>query len=241
MARFEITEDEKIWLQVNYPDLYFDSEKPAIRGELFFKMYWSKKDGYVLNPDDSYEGKDGTIIQDAYEIEIDLLKQKFLPPVREVGGRILRSKEKWNVVRLIDMHVYPDGTACPCMPIEAQTKLPNGFNLKDFFENLVIPFFYYQSFFEKYGREPWKGYSHGDLGILESYLCQKNPSTELINLFFCCLSDELRKCLIKNVCFNGQEPCICQSKRKFSKCHRKALLGYKKLSFDFNRWVGTNS
>ena len=47
--------------------------------------------------DDSYEEKDGITIQDTYEIKIDLSKQGFLPLVREVGGRILQSKEKWNV------------------------------------------------------------------------------------------------------------------------------------------------
>lgn len=239
MAKLTITEDDINWLRANYPDLYFDPNESKIRGELFFKMYYSKseKARYVINPDSSYEGKDGIFIQDAYEIEIYLSGPGFLPEVREVGGRILNSKAKWNIAELADLHLYQNGSACLCIKTEEQTKMPNGFNLKDFFENLLIPFFYYQSFFEKYGREPWKGYSHGDLGFLESYFCQKNPSPEMIGLYFYYLSDGLKKYLTNNVRFRGHEPCICQSKRKFRKCHRDAFLGYNKLRVDFMRLV----
>jgi hypothetical protein len=237
MERLPLTLSDKIWLQENYPGLYFDSNEQIIIGKLYFKMYYSVHErGYVLNPDSSYESKNGIIIEDVYEMEIDLSKQGFLPPVRETGGRILRSKEKWNVEQLIDMHVYPNGTACLCIRTEEQLKMPNGFSLKDFFENLLIPYFYYQSFFEKSGKEPWKGYSHGDLGILESYLCQKNSSPGLLRLFLDNLSDGLQRCLINNIQLKGYQLCICQSKRKFRKCHRDAFLGYNKLRVDFKRW-----
>lgn len=236
MERSPITQNGKTWLRENYPNLYLDPDKQVISGKLYFKMYYSAcEPGYVLNPDDSYESKTGIIIEDVYEIEIDFSNQGFLPLVRETGERILRSKEKWHVEQLVDMHVFPNGTACLCMPSEATLKLPNGFNLKDFFEELLIPYFYYQSFFEKYGREPWKGYSHGDFGILESYFCQKNPTPELTWFYFLSLSDEWQMYVRENIRFKGYKPCACKSGRKFKKCHREALLGYNRLRIDFLR------
>lgn len=238
MERLPTTPSDKTWLQENQPDLSFDSNKQIISGKLRFKMYYSVHErGYVLNPDSSYENKSGIIIEDVYDIEIDLSKQGFLPLVHETGGRILRSKEKWDVKQLIDMHIFPDGTLCLCIKTEERLKMPNGFKLKDFFEKLLIPFFYYQSFFEQYGKEPWKGYSHGDLGFLESYLRQRNPSPELTRMYFDNLSKELRKSLINRIRFKGHESCICQSKRKFRKCHREAFLGYNKLRSDFIRLI----
>lgn len=234
MEKVIITKDDRTWLIENYPDLHFDPEKTVISGKLCFSMHHSnKRIGYVINPDSSFKNKDGIIIEDIYEIEINLSSDEFLPIVKEIGGRILKSKEKWGIDKLEDLHIYPDGTLCLCVTTEEESRMPNGFNLKDFFENLLIPFFYYQSFFERYGQEPWKGYSHGDLGILESYLHQKNPSPEMIRSFFYSLSDGLKKCLINNVRFKGQEFCLCQSKRKFRKCHRDAFLGYNKLRTDF--------
>lgn len=237
MPKIAITEDDKDWLRANYPDLYFDLDRSIIYGELFFRMYYSRREKfkYVVNPDNSYENKEGVVIQDIYEIEIDLSDPELLPKVKEIGGRILSSQAKWKIANSADLHLFPDDTSCLCIKTEEQTKLPNGFILKDFFENLLIPYFYYQSFFEKYGREPWKGYSHGDLGFLESYLRQKNPSPETINLFFFYLSEVLRKCLINNIRLKSDELCICHSKRKFRKCHKDAFLGYNKLRIDFMR------
>jgi hypothetical protein len=238
MEEVMLTTEDRTWLVENYPDLYFDPEKLLISGEFRFRMYYSEKElGYVINPDSSFENKNGIMIEDVYQIEIDLSGNTFLPLVQEIGGRILKSKERWGIDKLEDLHIYPNGILCLCIKTEEQLKMPDGFNLKDFFENLLIPFFYYQSFFEKFGWEPWKGYSHGSLGILESYLHQKNPSPEMISLFFYYLSDRLKKCLANNIQFKGHEPCICQSKRKFRKCHRDAFLGYNKLRVDFMRLV----
>ena len=85
MAKFLISEDNKDWLKANHPDLYFDPDRSTICGELLFRMYYSKREKakYVINPDSSYKNKDGIIIQDVYEIEIDLYDPEFLPKVKE--------------------------------------------------------------------------------------------------------------------------------------------------------------
>lgn len=236
MEQFSITQNDENWLKENHPDLLFDSASQIIHGNLYFKMYYSVHEpGYVLNPDEPYEEKDGIVIEDVYEIEINLLKQGFLPSVQEVGGRILKSKKKWGIEDLIDMHVYSDSTACLCIPTEVQTRMPNGFNLKDFFENLLIPFFYYQSFFEKYGKEPWRGYSHGCLGILESYLNYKDISLENVNFFLNILPDNLKDSILRNHKIKGHHFCLCKSRKKFRKCHKNALFGYNKLRSDYHK------
>lgn len=228
-----LSEKNEIWLRENYPDLYFDDEKQNIRGELYFKMYFSSNnEGYVINPDSSYYTCNGIVIEDVYEIEIDLYDSRLVPLVKEIGGRILKSKEKWHLKSLSDLHINNNGTACLCVKTEEPAIMPRGFNLKDFFENLLIPFFYYQSFFEKYGKESWKGYSHGDLGILENYLNTKVSTARTILLFYEIISPTLQQYIVRNKYFKKYHLCFCNSGKRFKKCHKKAFYGYKKLRKD---------
>lgn len=236
MERLPITEGDQTWLQENYPSLTYTPNNQIISGELHFSMYYSADEpGYVLHPDDSYASKDGIIIQDVYEIEVDLSQPKFLPPVRELGGRIFVSKEKWDIENIIDLHLYSDGTACLCPPSEIPAKFPNGFDLRDFIEDLIVPFFYYQSFFEKYGREPWKAYSHGYLGILESYYNDQAPtSLQTIQDYLTFLPEGIRADIRRNIKAKGHHLCKCGSGKKFRKCHQEVLYGYNKLREDYH-------
>jgi hypothetical protein len=205
-----------------------------IRGELSFRMCYSNNDNkFVINQDDSYNDKESRIIQDIYEIEIDLSQQKIVPLVKEIGSRIQRIKEKWNLKDLKDIHVNSNGTLCLCVKTEECYKMPKGFILRDFFYNLLIPFLYYQSYYEKYGKEPWRSYSHGDLGILESYLnYQGEISQDIINLFLKSISDKILKSIKENISLKKQ-PCICNSNKIFKKCHNNVLIGYNRLKCDY--------
>ncbi len=233
-----LSEKDEVWLRDNCPDLYFDYEEQIIRGEMYFKMYFSSnEERYIINPDSSHDVYNGVVIEDVYEIEINLSDSRLVPLVKETGGRILKSKEKWHLKSLSDLHINYNKTACLCVKTEEHSKMPRGFNLKDFFENLLIPFFYYQSFFEKYGREPWKGYSHGDLGILENYLSINVCTAKTIVLFCENLSTILRIHITDNKIFKKYHLCFCNSGKQFKKCHKKAFYGYDKLRKDFRKIV----
>lgn len=225
------------WLKIHYPALVYDEQNHLLAGLFAFRMYYSDEepDTYVINPDNSIDFTKGHLIEDEYNIEMRFSERYPIPIIKETQGRILHSKEKWKVKNLIDMHVFPDETLCLCPIAEIALRLPDGFNLRDYFENLLIPYFYYQSFFEKYGYEPWKASSHGDLGIFESYFktVQSGQITpKVLGLYLATLSEVTRNSILQNVIIKGHHICICGSGLMFRKCHLTALQGYKKMLED---------
>jgi len=223
------------WLAKNHPDLTFFSEENYIVGELAFSMYYNQEypKQYVINPSKDYANLAGETITDVYEIIIDFNTKLKIPNVFETGGRIESSAQKWEIASLLDLHVYDNKNLCLCIPVEWDLKLPNGFNLPDFFTNLLIPYFYYQSFFERYGKEPWKGYGHGEIGLLESFYertITNNLSSKIINMYVDALSPELKQKLLHKVNIKGHHPCLCGSGKKIRNCHQEAQFGFVSLS-----------
>ena len=151
---------------------------------------------------------------------------------------VIEALAKRKNISPADLHINQNGSACLCLNLEETKYLPNGFNLPDFFNYLVVPFFYAQSYFRDFGLWPWGEYGHGLAGILESYLnydtskeytetfivafekfCQKNN----LNLNF--YKEQLRMKKIK-----GKNKCpLCKSGKQWLKCHEKSLLGFRRL------------
>lgn len=222
------------WLAANHPDLNYISEKKHIVGELAFRMYYNGKqpNKYVINPEEEYNLLEGTVISDVYEILITFHSKIKIPDVFEIGGRIEASAHKWNIENLSDLHVFPDNKLCLCIPLEWNLKLPNGFNLPDFFANLLIPYFYYQSYFEHNGKEPWSGYGHGDLGLLESFhrrIVANNLNSDIVDIYVKGLSPELQRKIKNKYKIKGHHKCLCGSERKVRNCHQAVLLAYNSL------------
>lgn len=193
---------------------------------------------YIVNPSSPIKSIDGEFIQDVYEISI-CWAEKPIPTVKEIGGRIKRSADKWGITKLIDMHLYPDGRLCLYPPPEEVFLLSNDFRLENFFNRVLIPYLYYQSYFERHGREPWAGASHGVLGLLESYqrvagdkpqpkeIAEKYLNTIKINAD----NDEMKKQLSLTQ-VKGHHLCWCKSGKKFRDCHKQALFGFNTLKRD---------
>lgn len=185
----------------------------------------------------------GRRIADSYHIEIVFARSRFslLPQVRGLDSRIKTSAESRNE-KLENIHVSPkEGTACLCIDIP-EVELgyfPNGFDLQVFFKELVIPFFYAQSYFEKHGTWPWPTASHGICGLLEWYLEQGEMSRERIEGFISHLKKRkeywelIREHLIEGKEFKKHhKPCLCGNPVRFDKCHNGALIGIRKLVRD---------
>ncbi len=225
------------WLKHNYPGMYLVRGQNLLQGCLWFEMGYSFYSGSaVINPERNLASKDFLIIEDAYDLIIDFESSTGKVKVRETGGRILRTKKKWRFASLSDVHMYSDNSLCLCPEPEQKLRLPNGFILQDFIYNLLIPYLYYQSYLEKYGKEPWKSSSHGDLGILESYIHQfpsNTPPKQVINQYVENLAVNLKNTILNNKWFKGDFLCLCNSKREFKDCHKEAFEGYQKIFSDF--------
>ncbi|OGK38782.1 hypothetical protein A3F32_01910 [Candidatus Roizmanbacteria bacterium RIFCSPHIGHO2_12_FULL_42_10] len=240
MFNLEIKKDDRQWLHANYPTLRTDkdsNECPKIAGLLKIDMVYQEGKPYVIKPEQEHIAT-GRRIQDEYEIDIIFKSSEHsdLPQVYEKGNRIA-SVAADRKLRLENLHVNPDGSACLCLNIQENDYLPNGFNLKDFFHILVIPFFYAQSYFEKYKIWPWGQYAHGTLGFFEWYLKLHDVTKEKVNEFIGYLSNRydwqsLQTYLAPNKKVKGHHACLCNSSEKFRNCHRDVLHGIWKFKQD---------
>jgi len=238
-----IKENEKKWLRTNYPTLKIKKDRSGcakITGMLRFDMVFSpEEESYVIKPSPEHLTR-GQRIQDEYQIEIIFKNSEHsnLPQVYEKSGRIVVAAN--NRKRdLRDLHINPDlgNAACLCLNTEEGDWFPNGFNIQDFFHNLVIPFFYGQAYFEKNGIWPYKEYSHGIYGLLEGYSKTGSITKEKVREFL----DYLRKRkdwpflqvrLDPKKEVKGHHFCMCGSSKYFRNCHKEAFRGLWKLKQD---------
>lgn len=224
MFNLDIQQKDKDWLKNNYPALLVKSDN-EISGSLVFKAVF-EINGETVE------------IADKYEVRIVLDKSIYsdLPQVFETSSRI-KKVAKQRKVSMADLHVNPTGTSCLCFKLKEPEYLPNGFNLEDFFNNLVIPFFYGQSYFEQHGVWPWEQYAHGVTAFFEWYIEQKGMTRGELMVFINAVKEsysgiELNRVFDRKNVVKGHHLCICGSLRKYRKCHNKALLGLWKLKKD---------
>jgi len=241
-----VTNEDRKWVSEHFPDLIFQGGSPLILSGVlkFDALYDPEKNQVIINPGDLADSR-GVRIRDSYDIEIRFETSEFssLPQVFERGGRLKRvaqAKEE----KLIDLHISSTkdnsyGVACLGLKMQEQEYLPNGFNLPDYFYNFVIPFFYEQSYYEKYNKWPWGEYSHGDLGYLEGY--REGDEPETIESARECIEmlkkygrwGEYEKLLTQSRRLKIHEHrCFCGSGRKIRKCHPKVFEGLRKLKED---------
>lgn len=139
-----LTTWEERWLRREHPFLRYFSSHRLIYGPFKF--------------DATYNGER---IIDTYRLSIDLTPKTYgrVPLVFEVGGRIKKAARLLNKP-LADLHSNPDGTQCLIRPDAEFERFKYGIPLPQFFE-LLTSHFYWQSYVEKNGREPWAGEKHG--------------------------------------------------------------------------------
>ena len=169
--------------------------------------------GFLVSGDLGFSSTVGGVtIQDRYRIEM-LISQDYPnrpPVVKEVGRRIPKA-----------FHVNPDGTLCLAAEIEVKRRFDKSQTLIHFVKDLVIPFFYQHSYFEKYGKMPFGELSHGAKGVLEHYVDYFGVDDELTALL-------LLKVIAEDN-YRGHHMCPCGSGVIVRKCHGKQLLKLKSL------------
>lgn len=245
MSDFEISVSDKKWLRDHLPGMSFEKEIgiDVIKGKLLIDMvYLGEGKPYIINPD-SNNLPSGERIQDEFEIKILMERSGFssLPQVFETGGRIEKTAQKLGF-QFADMHFNPGtNAACLCVWTEENKKLPNGYNIEEFFNQLVIPFFYAQSYFEKYVAWPWGQYSHSELGLLEKYSIQNNPNKaetkELIEYLKGYKSwGYVKKQLESRSGVKGHFKCLCGENVRYRNCHKEVLQGMWKLHANIKKF-----
>lgn len=218
-----------------YPDLKYITEngKNCLKGSLNFRAcYNNSNEEFIIDPSEKMIISD-TYIDDKYDIEIEFLRgfPKQFPLVREVGGRIQQIAEKYSLKDVTDLHINKNqnNAICLCPQPAEKLKYPDEIDLVHFMNNLVVPFFYGLSYYDKSGSWPWNEYPHGDLGIFEFY--GENKEKNDLSLAKRCYeslkekNEQNKKYITAKNVIKGHSPCICGSKEKFRKCHKVALEG----------------
>ncbi len=231
-----IADDDLAWLKNNYPGVYYVSAKDILQGCIWFRMGYSLASGEgMINPPDDLHREDFLVLEDAYDltINIDFAARKVI--VMEIGGRILRTKNRWRLGNA-DVHMYSDLSLCLCPEPEEKLLFHEGFSLRRLFYYYLIPYLYYQSYLGKFGKEPWKSSSHGELGILESYnkQIQSEPSLAIIvDYYLDSLSPSLANLITAKKKIDVNVSCLCGSGKDFRHCHVSGYKGLTKLKKDY--------
>ena len=228
-----IAKQDIILLKKNQPQLSYNSQKHIISGYLYFEASSSK-----------------IRIEDTYKIEIDFSQANPLPLVKETDGRIKKIAYKKNIQNLEELHInYGDTNKGLCLCSRLKTfdyferLKTSDYPCNDFIKDLIIPFFYGLSFFEKFNKYPFGELAHGTQGLIEEI--KKDPSLlvrhseqyqrlhpkEFKELIFNYLKSDtiLSKLIEQNKKVGRNEKCPCNSGLKYKKCHLSLITIIKNL------------
>lgn len=229
-----ITEAEKNEVRARFPGLDFqrDGETVVVTG--------------VLDTSAVY---DQGVIEDSFSVRIELTARypDEIPVVKEIGGRIKEFAKLKGISDTRDLHCYPgDNRICLCIGAEEKKRFAPDLGLRRFIEELVVPYFYAFSFFEKNGHWPWGDYSHGLLGYFEYYLDVRDISKkETVRDFLEILQqagkngewEVYRNYLKRKSGIKGHIECpSCKKLSKFRGCHPNALAGMRVFRQDANQF-----
>lgn len=204
------------WVRDFYPALSVREAGRLLKGGLRFKR------------PGSYRHKDLPVLEDEYQVEIRFGERNF-PYVRETGGR-LKSQADELGKPLEDMHVYPaTGDICMGTPFTIRKIIHEDDSLKGVFDNLIIPYFYYHTYLQKYDKEPWPGLLHGALGLYQDYPKNRDVGAKQYIHTFPYLEDEVQHTVLK-----GHKPCFC-GRRATKNCNCGVMKGFEMLQKDYRK------
>jgi hypothetical protein len=240
--RMKVDERDLLFLS-NFPGLKLKN-KILLYGKLsFYVDFDRRRRKYIIYNGIPKDASDN-FIHDSYDIEIDLSSVNIYRNVRETGRKI----EKVAVLKgkkYEDLHLYKDSQKV-CLIGYFDENL--NIQLQDFLLTVVIPFFYDQSFYEKFDKWPRGSYSHGLIGILENYhdtfnMEEGEKITKKCLYFLKEVGDYGNKHMLSTICklirkkkIRGHWMCLCKERKRFNICHKKAFLGIRLLKKNIRKF-----
>lgn len=206
------------WVREHHSALMVREKGRLLRGPLQFKAYYEDRDKRTLELEDEY----------MIEMYFDHNFSGFFPRVWEIGGRLQKRADDLGKP-LIDMHVYSDsGEICMGTKPTMIRIINNDPSIKGVFHNLIIRYFYYHTYWERCGREPWPGLAHDIQGFCQDYL---NNREKGIQSYLSLTGCPKLKALVQRK-FGKKTSCICR-RRKTKHCNCGAMKGLKAMQKDY--------
>lgn len=226
-----LSREDSVWLAREYPEL-----RPApyvVKGLLKFTGAYHEESGrfFIIN-DEPAHAELGTVLSGAFEIRIRgrLDFEATTLPRLFVDG----------VPPTLDNHFYQnDFSACLCSPLQHEDFLIPEFQVRRFFNELVVPFLYGQVFLSVYGKWPWGEFAHGATGILEAYAFTNGERKTQRCVGFLAQDHNwprIKSILLQEREVDGNLECFCRSGQSIGRCHPQALRGTQLLQKDLRYW-----
>ncbi len=226
----EISENDELWLQANQPQLQIIKNKSdwIIIGGLHVEAIFDKEKNsyklgrYTATNEDLYFNKD-------FSIQIESSSSMGLPKVQELSGELERISSSLGKSKF-DMHRNPDDSICLAGTFDAYLFLESNKTIVDFIQELIIPFFYDQLYFEKFSEWPRGEYQHGLLGQIENFgkisqTHQNSFAPWLIGAIKTQKNMKVVEALTRKKGVKGTIPCLCGSGKIIRKCHNDLFKG----------------
>lgn len=221
-----LTSKDARWLQDKFPTLTVSNDEVA--GSIkFIATYNFESNKFLLIETDTVDDVGGVRLLAEFEIHI---KPRAIKTFSNLPALSIANLDR-DAERHINMN---DGTACLCSPFEEEEFLLPEFNFIKFFEHLIVPFLYGQAFYSLEGKWPWNDYSHGAVGLLESYyfIADQSMAKECLDKLSKGLDWPDIKRILTSKDIDGHIPCLCSKKDQIRRCHPTAFRGIKRLKSD---------
>lgn len=219
IIRLDDIETER--LSINQPFLEYNRKNNKISWKLLISMYCDfQTKNAILYDVSNYLDKKETII-DQYEIEINLSWEINIPETKETAWRLKAIAEKmW--IPLENLHVSDDWTCC-LMPIsQAYFNFLHNKWIIYYFENEIYPYFYSQSYFERFWIRPFWEFSHWWQWNIEYFnMLPFEIKNEVIeSITYAMKKWILYKIISNNYLINWTTPCLCWCWNTFTECNQ---------------------
>lgn len=168
------------------------------------------------------------------EIIIDNKYPNILPKVYELSNILSK-----------DYHINPDGSLCLGTDFDIRLKLYPEYKLIDYIEYFIYPFLYNSLYYKNYKVSPYGERSHGEEGIIESYIdFFKIEKTRAKDLFSNLNKRKFKRKLIYKDKLN-KYLCPCGSGKKIYQCHKEEIKRLKntikkqdiEVIFNINQYI----
>ena len=211
----KFSDHEISWVRENHPALRVREFGALLRGH--------------LDVDARYPYHNSPMLKCEYQIKMRI-GIDFIPYVWETGG-YLQARAKDMRKELIDMHVHTrPGYICMGTPIRMRRIIQQDRSIRGVFDNLIIPYFYYHTYWKKYGVEPWPGLAHDEWGFCQDYLnnCDMGVVRYLEES-----PAELTTLVIQRQEIHAEDKCPCGC-GKAKQCRCGAVDGFNALKRDYH-------
>lgn len=156
-----------------------------------------------------YRSIDNYILRKSYIIDIFIpTESDLLPYVIDSGNQISSDYH----------HYYSNGQLCLATDTDIRIRFINGFNLNEWMDEYVEPYFLSYEYFQRYGKFPFGEREHYFVGIVQTYQdhLQMNDLIKTLQIMH----------YIRDNSYRGHHACPCGSNVNMRKCHGQYMLPF---------------